>query len=270
MREPVKDVEWFEVISENFFTPAPRPWSVLERVREQVPIVLHGVGMGLGDRRPVDPTYLDRLQCLIEKVEPQWVSDHLCWTSQGGHHSHDLLPLVRDRSTVKRVADNILAVQDRLGQRLAIENVSTYVEFADNEMSEVEFLSEVVAEADCWILLDVNNVCVNATNHGFDAHEFIGQVPLGRVRHIHVAGHTVEEQPEGPPLLIDTHVGPVPEPVWALYRAAVRRFGNVSTLVEWDEAIESYAAVVQECKAARAIAQQVLATAPIAGAAEGQ
>lgn len=248
---PIGDVDFFEIISENFFTAAARPWAVLERVRREVPVVLHGVGMGLGDEDPLDERYLRDLERLIARVEPSWVSDHLCWTSQQSHHTHDLLPLPRTDLVLRRVVDKIARVQDRLKQQILIENVSTYVEFSHNEMSEVEFLREVASRADCLLLLDVNNVLVNSNNHHYNPFDFLASVPAKRVRQIHVAGHSIDDSEADAPLLIDTHVGPVPAAVWQLYREAIYRTGEVATLIEWDEAITSYDAVVQECQKAR-------------------
>ena len=248
--------DWFEVISENFMIRGGRPLSVLERVRSERPIVLHGVSLSLGATDPLNVTYLAELGALARRFEPAWVSDHLCWGSYDLRYAHDLLPLPYTEEALGHVVARVCAVQDALGRRILVENVSSYVAFAHSTMPEWEFLAAVVRRADCGILLDVNNVFVSAVNHGFDAYEYLAGIPLDRVGQIHLAGHT-----DNGTHLLDTHDHPVRAEVWDLYRAAVRRFGRVSTLVEWDERIPPFADVLAEAERARAAEAEVLADA---------
>jgi len=219
-----------EAISENFMARGGRPRRVLEVVRAHVPVVLHGVSLGIGNADPLDEAYLEALAELVHHYEPAWVSDHLCWGACGGHHAHDLWPLAQAEDVVAHVVDRVRRVQDRLGRRILLENVSSYLTWERSTMSEWDFVTAVAEGADCGILLDVNNVLVSARNHGFDPEAYLAGLPAGRIGQIHVAGHT-----DHGAWVLDSHVGPVPEAVWALYRAALRRFGPVSTLLEWDE-----------------------------------
>lgn len=253
LEHPPTGVGWFEIISENFFGAGGRPRAVLEKVRQDVPVVMHGVSMAIGNRARVPDSYIRSLKTLIEQIEPAWVSDHLCWGGVGGHSSHDLLPLPHNEETLEHVVRNVLDVQERLGRRILIENVSTYVRFRDDEMDEPTFLLELVQRADCGILLDINNVLVNAHNHGCSATAFLDAIPIDRVGQFHLSGHDVKGR-----LLIDTHICPVPENVWALYRHALARFGPVPTLLEWDEDVPDYHVVVAESARAAAIADEVL------------
>jgi hypothetical protein len=251
---------WFEVISENFMVEGGRPLRILEEVRGFAPVALHGVSLNLGSIDPIDFAYVDALGALARRFEPVWVSDHLCWTGFSGRSLHDLAPLPHTEEALRHAAARIRAVQDRLGRRIAVENVSTYVRFAADEMSEWEFLAGVAEEADCAILLDVNNVFVNAWNHGFDARAYLDAVPAERVWQIHLAGHSTSE-----PLLVDTHDHPMREEVLALYEHALRRLGPVSTLVEWDDRLPSFGAL--EAEAARARRALARATDVAAGGA---
>jgi uncharacterized protein (UPF0276 family) len=245
--------DWFEVISENFMIRGGRPFAVLERARARAPIVLHGVSMNLGGTDPLNAHHLDALAALADRFEPAWVSEHLCWGAFGRHYAHDLLPLPYTEEALRNVVSRVHRVQDRLGRRILVENVSSYVTFAHSAMPEWTFLGAVAEAADCGILLDVNNVYVSAVNHGFSAEEYLAGLPLGRIGQIHLAGHT-----DAGTHLVDTHDHPVPASVWELYRAAVRRFGPVSTLVEWDDRIPSFEEVVAEADRARAIEFEVL------------
>lgn len=229
------DVDWVEAISENFFGPGGRPIAVLERLRRNMPIVLHGVSMGIGSADPPAASYLDRLANLVARVEPAWVSDHLCWGNVGGHYAHDLLPLPYTTEALDHVVAQVGRVQDRLGRRILLENVSSYVSYRDSEMTEWEFLSEVATRADCLILLDINNVIVSAVNHGFAPETYVDAVPPGRVWQFHLANHTNRGH-----YRFDSHLGPVPDEVWALYEHALRRLGPVSSLVEWDEEVPTW------------------------------
>lgn len=240
--------DWFEVITENFMLQGGRPLAVLQRARELAPVVLHGVSLSLGSTDALNGAYLDALAALAVRIEPAWISDHLCWGSIGGHYAHDLLPLPFTEEALAHVTAQIAAVQDRLGRRILVENVSSYLTYTHSAMPEWEFLAAVAAGADCGILLDVNNIYVSARNHGFDPERYLAGIPAERVGQIHLAGHTDKGTH-----LLDTHVGPVPGSVWDLYRSALRRYGRVSTLVEWDEEVPDYDVLAAEAERARAV-----------------
>jgi uncharacterized protein len=246
-------VDWFEVISENFMVAGGNPRRVLQKVRERYPVVLHGVSLSLGSVDPLDARYLDELAALAADTEPAWISDHLCWSSVGGHFSHDLLPLPYTEEALQHLAERVLRVQDRLKRQILVENVSSYVRFTQSTMTEWQFLAALCERADCGLLLDVNNVFVSAFNHGFDARQFIDGIPRGGVGQIHLAGHS-----DYGTHLLDTHDHAVCDGVWALYRQAVQRFGRVSTLVEWDDHIPPLADVLAESRKAAAIEREVL------------
>ncbi len=241
-------VDWFEVISENFMIRGGRPLAVLEKARATAPLVLHGVSLSLGSTDPLNDAYLYDLQTLVHRFEPAWVSDHLCWGSVGGHYAHDLLPLPYTEEALQHVIERVRAVQDRLGRQILLENVSSYLTFSHSTMPEWTFLSEVAKRADCGILLDINNVYVSATNHGFNPEEYLTALPAERIGQIHLAGHSDQGTH-----LLDTHAGPVSAPVWDLYRLALRRYGRVSTLIEWDERIPEFEELCAEAERARAI-----------------
>jgi uncharacterized protein (UPF0276 family) len=246
-------IDWFEVISENFMVPGGNPRRVLRTVRERWPIVMHGVSMSLGSIDPLDERYLDELAALAHEVEPAWISDHLCWSSFGGHRAYDLWPLPFTEEALAHLSARILRVQDRLKRRILVENVSSYVAFAHSTMSEHEFLAELARRADCGLLLDVNNVYVSARNHGFDPYAFLDGIPLERVGQFHLAGYS-----DHGTHLLDTHDHPVSDDVWRLYEAAVRRFGEVTTLIEWDDQIPPLARVIEESQRAAAVARAAL------------
>ena len=243
-------VDWFEVISENFMVAGGRPLDVLQQVRADYPIVLHGVSLSIGSVDPVRTDYLARLRALAERIEPAWISDHVCWTGVGGHNLHDLLPLPYTEEALAHVVERVRRVQDALGRRIALENVSSYLSFCDSALSEWEFLAALAERADCAILLDVNNVFVSAFNHGFDARRYLDGVPVERVVQFHLAGHS-----DHGAYLLDTHDHPVRDEVWQLYATAVRRFGAVSTLVEWDDEIPAFERLHAEARRAAAVAQ---------------
>ena len=251
-RSKTLGVDWFEAISENYMVSGGRPPRVLETVRAHFPLTLHGVSLNIGSTDPLDEPYLDRLAALARRFEPAWITDHLCWTGVDGQSLHDLLPLPLTESTLRHVVERVRRVQDRLGRRIALENVSTYVAFAEDEMPEWTFLAEVARRADCGILLDINNVFVSAHNHGLDAEEYLDCVPRERVFQIHLAGPS-----EAGPLLIDTHDSPVREEVWKLYERAIRRLGPVSTLIEWDDDIPPFERLAAEAARAREIVWSV-------------
>jgi uncharacterized protein (UPF0276 family) len=246
-------VDWFEVISENYMVRGGQPLRMLDQFRERYPIVMHGVSLSIASTAPLDMEYLQRLKTLAERTNPRWISDHLCWTGVHGVNLHDLLPIPYTKEALDHVVQRVTQVQDFLGRRLTLENVSSYVTFGQSEMTEWEFVSEVATRADCWLLFDVNNVYVSAFNHGFDAGAFLRGVPRGRVVQFHVAGHSHEESH-----IIDTHDHPVCPEVWDLYRAAVAHFGPVSTMIERDDNIPPLAELVDELSHARGIAAEVL------------
>jgi len=249
-------VDWFEALSENYMVGGGKPLRWLERIRERYPVVLHGVSLSIGSTAPLDRAHLIQLKALAERIQPAWISDHLCWTGIAGRNLHDLMPLPHTEEAVQHIAARVREVQDFLGRRILLENVSSYVDFAHSALPEWEFLKAVAEAADCLILLDVNNIYVNSQNHGFDPLTYLRAVPARRVQQIHLAGHSRSGE-----LLIDTHDHPVPEPVWALYAEAVRRFGAVATMVERDDDIPPLAELVLELDRARAIAADNLAAA---------
>jgi uncharacterized protein (UPF0276 family) len=253
LRHGVAGVDWLEVISENLFQPGGRPWAVLDRARADVPIVLHGVSMAIGNAAPLDDDYLAALRSLIARVAPARVSDHLCWGGHAGRYAHDLLPLPFTVEALDHVVARTEEAQERLGRQLLLENVSSYVTFAASVIPEWEFLVEVARRSGCGLLLDVNNVFVSARNHAFSAERYVDAIPGELIGQVHVAGHT-----DRGTWLLDSHVGPVPDPVWALYRRLVARVGPKPTLVEWDEQIPpDFATLVAEAQRARAIEQEV-------------
>ncbi len=246
-------VDWFEVISENYMVDGGQPLRMLDRIRERYAVVMHGVSLSIASTSPLDMDYLKRLKALAARVEPKWISDHLCWTGVHGVNLHDLLPIPYTQEALDHVVDRVSQVQDVLGRRLTLENVSSYVTFGQSEMSEWEFVTEVATRADCWLLFDVNNVYVSSFNHGFAASDFLNGVPRDRIVQFHVAGHSHEESH-----IVDTHDHPVCDEVWDLYRDAVAHFGPVSTMIERDDNIPPLAELVEELDHARGIAAQVL------------
>jgi uncharacterized protein len=246
-------MDWFEAISENFMVEGGRPLQVLEGVRSQYPIVMHGVSLSIGSTDPLNFNYLRQLATIIRRFEPAWVSDHLCWTGVAGRNLHDLLPLPYTDEAVRHVANRIGKVQEILERTILIENVSSYMEFACSQLSEWEFLSAVASEADCAILLDINNIFVNAFNHRFDAIHYIDRVPAERVIQFHLAGHS-----DHGVYLLDTHDHAVRPEVWALYEHAVGRFGRVPTLIEWDDNIPEFEVLSAAADEARNRCEAVL------------
>jgi uncharacterized protein len=255
-------VDWWEVISENFLVEGGNPRRVLRAVRERWPVVLHGVSLSIGSVDPLDDDYLGRLARLVAEVEPALVSDHLCWSSLGGHAAHDLWPLPYTDEALDHVVGRVARVQDRLGRRILLENPSSYVTFAASAIGEAEFLAEVARRADCGILLDVNNVHVSSTNHGWDPHAYLAAIPAERVGQLHLAGHTDQGSH-----LLDSHDRPICDAVWALYAEAAARLGPRATMIERDDDIPPLAELVAELDRARAIAAEAGAAAGAAGAA---
>lgn len=244
--------DFFEAISENYMIPGGRPLRILGELRALRPLVLHGVSLDLGASDALDARYLGELAALARRFEPSWLSDHLCWTTQRGHHLHDLLPLPHTEEAVKHVAARVREAQQRLGRRIAIENVSSYVRFREDALSEGEFLAAISAESDCGILLDLNNLFVNAHNHGADADAAVAALDPARIFQIHLAGPS-----QAGALLIDTHDHPVRDEVWALFERTIARLGPVATLIEWDERIPPWQRVADEASRAREVIERL-------------
>lgn len=246
-------VDWLEIVSENYLVHGGLPLAWLERFRERFPLVMHGVSMSIGSTDALDEDYLDRLAALARRIEPAWVSDHLCWTGVQGVNLHDLMPLPYTEEALDHVVARVRQVQDRLKRRILLENVSSYVSYAQSQLTEWEFLAEVAERADCLILLDVNNVHVSAVNQGFAARDYLRGIPADRVQQFHLAGYE-----QGERLIIDTHDAPVSDPVWELYVDAVRRFGRVSTMVERDDHFPPLTELIAELEQARRLAEPLL------------
>ena len=242
---------WFEVISENFMIDGGKPLDILDQVRETHPIVLHGVSLSIGSADPLNENYLKRLRTLADRMKPQMVSDHLCWGSIDGKYAHDLLPLPYSDDEVARIADRIKHVQDVLGRRFMIENVSSYLTWRHSTMPEWEFLSALADRADCGILLDINNIYVSSKNHRFDPVDYLKGVPAHRVGQFHLAGHS-----DHGAYLLDTHDGPVIDPVWALYAKAVELIGPASCLIEWDDKLPDFPRLVEEAEKAKTFSEK--------------
>jgi uncharacterized protein (UPF0276 family) len=239
-------LDWLEIISENYLVAGGKPLYFLDQIRERYPMVMHGVSLSIGSIEPLDFDYLAQLKALARRVRPGWISDHLCWTGTAGLNLHDLLPLPYTAEALRHLTQRIRQVQDFLEQRLVIENVSSYVTYRSSQMSEWEFITALTAEADCDLLLDVNNVYVSSVNHGFNAREFLDAMPASRVRQIHLAGHSHQGD-----FLIDTHDTAVPQAVWELYRHTAARLGAVPTMIERDGNIPALAELVAELQIAR-------------------
>jgi uncharacterized protein len=257
-------VDWFEVISENYVDSRGRPRYVLDRIAERYPVVMHGVSLSIGSSDPLDFEYLGKLKALARAIRPAWVSDHLCWTGVLGRNTHDLLPMPLDAASLRHVVGRIRTVQDFLERPLVLENPSTYVTFTADTMAEWEFLAAMAEEADCGLLLDVNNVYVSSKNHGFDPEAFVAAVPAERIVQFHLAGHT-----NCGTHLIDTHDGEVIDRVWELYRLAYGRTRGVSTLLEWDARIPPFDVLHAEVLKAKAWARGEESAAASATAREG-
>ena len=246
-------VDWFEIISENYMVDGGKPLHYLDRIRALYPMVMHGVSLSIGSLDPLDMDYLKRLKALAKRVEPRWISDHLCWTGVAGKNLHDLMPLPYTEEAVRHVAERVRRVQDSLGTQILLENVSSYVTYTQSAMTEWEFLSAIAEAADCLILLDVNNIFVSSGNHGFDPRAYLRGVPPARVRQFHLAGHTYNGN-----IIVDTHDQPIIGGVWELYAEAVRHFGHVSTMIERDANIPPLTELLAELEQARRIAEPIL------------
>ncbi|HEV2229898.1 MAG TPA: DUF692 domain-containing protein [Steroidobacteraceae bacterium] len=258
-------VDWFEVLTENYLVPGGKPLNYLMRIRERFPVVMHGVSLSIGSTAPLNREYLRQVKALAARLEPEWISDHLCWTGVAGRNTHDLLPLPYTHEAVDHVVARVRTVQDVLERRILLENVSSYVSFRDAPLTEWEFIAEIAERADCLILLDVNNIYVSSVNHEFDPLEYLAGVPPARVQQIHLAGH--EDHGD---YLVDTHDHPVRDAVWELYAHAVRRLGPVATMIERDDHIPPLAELCAELEQARLVARRALeeagTAAPVARA----
>ncbi len=251
-------VDWFEIISENYIDDFGFSRHVLNHVRAQVPVVMHGVSLSIGSTDPLNIDYLAKLKQLALEIEPKWISDHLCWTGVQGVNTHDLLPVLLTEESLKHIARRVQQVQDYLGRQLVLENPSSYLEYKASEIYEWEFLSELATTTGCGLLLDVNNVFVSAHNHGFDAENYIRSLPHSHIVQMHIAGPTDYGQ-----LLVDTHDHPVPHKVWQLYKLAHELTGGVSTLLEWDANIPEYPELVEELFKAKRVLKGDLPDAPV-------
>ncbi|MBI2083137.1 MAG: DUF692 domain-containing protein [Deltaproteobacteria bacterium] len=247
-------VDWFEIISENYMVPGGRPLWVLDQIRERYPLVMHGVSLSIGSSDPLNKGYLKSLKNLAQRIHPAWISDHLCWTGVDGHNAHDLLPLPYTEEAAKHLIKRVREVQDYLERPILLENVSSYMTFSSSTLTEWDFLKLVAEESDCFILLDINNIYVSSINHSFDPLEYIQAIPRERVIQFHLAGHSNKGS-----YLLDTHDHSVKPSVWSLYRKALDRFGKVSTLIEWDERIPAFSKLLSLADKARNITDQIYA-----------
>lgn len=247
------NLDWLEITTENYLIPGGKPLFYLDKLREHYPMVMHGVSLSLGSTDALDFDYLSQVKTLARRVEPAWISDHLCWTGINGLNMHDLLPLPYTKAVKTHLVSRIQAVQTYLDQRIAIENVSSYLSYKMSDKTEWDFIAEVCEAADCYLLLDVNNIYVSAVNHGFDPLDYLNALPAERIIQIHLAGHSNYGQ-----YIIDTHDAAVIEPVFALYREAIKRFGKISTMIERDDQFPPLSELLQELAEAKRISQQVL------------
>jgi len=244
---------FFEVHAENYMGAGGSPHRSLERIRRDNPISLHGVCMSIGGPQALDRAHLARFKALVERYEPALVSEHLAWSTHQSTFFNDLLPLPYTESALEHVCAHLNEVQEAIGRRILLENPSTYVAFAESTMSETDFIQAIVHRADCDLLLDINNVFVTATNHGYAALDYLANFPLDRVREIHLAGHAEQNDDEGERFLIDSHDGPVADAVWKLYEIVVSRSGAIPTLIEWDSNIPEWSILKAEAAAAQTI-----------------
>ncbi|MFZ2237750.1 MAG: DUF692 domain-containing protein [Dokdonella sp.] len=249
-------IDWLEIVSENYLVPGGRPLNYLERFRERYPLVMHGVSLSIGSTDPLDRKYLKSLRQLADHVQPAWVSDHLCWTGVEGVNLHDLMPLPYTDEAIAHVVDRVRQVQDFLGRRILLENVSSYVGYKHSTVPEWEFISAIAKAADCLLLVDINNIYVSSVNHGFDVLDYLDGLPAERVQQFHLAGHLKGER-----LIIDTHDATISEPVWNLYAEALKRYGEVSCLIERDDHIPPLVELMNELEQARTMSSDTLALA---------
>ena len=245
--------DWFEIITENYLVPGGKPHYYLNQICERYPVVMHGVSMSIGSTDPLDYDYLQQVKQLSNRIKPKWISDHLCWTGVNGKNMHDLLPLPYTEESIKHIVERIKVIQDFLGQQILIENVSSYITYQQSKMTEWEFITEITNQADCRILLDLNNIYVSSVNHGFDPSDFITNVPKNRVCQFHLAGHSNMGN-----YIIDTHDQDVIDPVWNLYAEAIKHFGFISTMIERYDNIPPLESLISELNHAREIAKNEL------------
>ncbi|MCL9684688.1 MNIO family bufferin maturase [Legionella maioricensis] len=246
-------LDWFEILTENYLVPGGKPLYYLNKIREQYPIVMHGVSLSIGSTDPLDTEYLKQLKDLASCVEPAWISDHLCWTGVQGRNVHDLLPIPYTHEAISHIVSRIQQIQDFLGRPILIENVSSYLTYKQSEMSEWDFILEIVKQAGCYILLDVNNVYVSSVNHQFNPLDYIKAMPADRVAQIHLAGHSNHGD-----YIIDTHDAPVIEPVWDLYAATIQHLGKISTMIERDDNMPPLTELLTEINRAKHMTEQLL------------
>lgn len=252
LRKP-RSLEWLEVLTENYLVPGGKPLYYLDRLRRDYPLVMHGVSLSIGSVDPLDFNYLAQLRNLAQRIEPLWISDHLCWTGVAQRNLHDLMPLPYTEEAVAHVVDRVQRVQDYLGQRILLENVSSYVSYHASDMTEWTFLAEVARRADCLLLLDVNNIFVSSRNHGYEPLAYLDGIPRERVQQFHLAGHE-----DCGDYIIDTHDAPIVDPVWGLYGEAIKRFGPVPTMIERDDHIPPLEDLLAELEQARRVADAAL------------
>lgn len=250
-----QDIDWLEVLTENYLVPGGPPLANLEKIRARYPVAMHGVSLSIGSTDPLDQDYLKQMRALADRIQPAIVSDHLCWTGYAGLNMHDLLPVPHTEEAIAHIVDRVLRVQDALGRRIALENVSSYVDYSFSAVPEWEFLSAIAERADCDILLDVNNIYVSSFNHEFDPLAYLAAIPPQRVRQFHLAGHE-----NNGTHIVDTHNAPVIDPVWALYAEAVRRFGPVPAMIERDANIPPLPELIEEIAVMRGVAQKALSS----------
>lgn len=251
--EQKPDLDWFEILTENYLVPGGKPLYYLEKIREHYPVVMHGVSLSIGSTDPLDVDYLKQLKELAIQVEPAWISDHLCWTGVEGLNMHDLLPIPYTQQAIRHIVERIQQVQDFLGRPILIENVSSYLTYKQSELTEWDFIVEIINQAGCYVLLDVNNIYVSSVNHQFNPMDYINAMPAERVAQIHLAGHSNHGD-----YIIDTHDAPIIQPVWDLYAATIKRLGNISTMVERDDNMPELAELLGEVHRAKQITQQLL------------
>lgn len=246
-------IDWFEMISEDYFVAGGRHLHYLEQIRQRYPLVMHGVSLSIGGTDPLNKEYLTQLKKLAHRVEPRWISDHLCWTGVEGSNSHDLLPLPYTEEALQHVVARVHQVQDFLGRQILLENVSSYITYRQSQLTEWEFLTAVAEQADCYILLDINNIYVNAFNHGFDPDHYLNAVPVDRIVQFHLAGHTNLDTH-----LVDTHDHNIIPSVWELYSRAIGRFPRASVMIERDDHIPPLPELLLELEQARATAADII------------
>jgi len=246
-------IDWLEILSENYMIDGGKPLYYLDQICERYPVVMHGVSLSIGSVDPLNRNYLQELKNLAQRVKPKWISDHLCWTGTQGINLHDLMPLPYTEEALQHLTNRIRQVQDFLGQRILLENVSSYLTYQHSTISEWEFLREIAERADCLILLDINNIHVSAHNHSFDPLTYLNAMPAERIQQIHLAGHLNNGD-----YSIDTHDHDIIESVWDLYAESVRRFGAVSAMIERDDDIPPLATLITELQKARRICNSVL------------